>query len=127
MNQAPSQPCSAWATRLAARHPSDLSPAESADLQAHLQHCPACTSAHIAYALMETAIRQLPPVAPLERLSPEHFEEASTRSHLATEPIQLPTRSPGQSARRRPGCRLADCRFCNPVHAPCQHYSGGAG
>lgn len=108
MKQTPSQPCSIWATRLAARHPSDLSPAESAALQAHLQNCPACTSAYTTYALMETAIRQLPPVAPLERLSPEHFEEASTRSHLATEPIQLLTRSRHAHSRLSRTARLAN-------------------
>lgn len=93
MKHAPSQPCSAWATRLAARHPSDLSPAEKEVLQAHLKDCPACTSAYTAYALMETAIRQLPPVAPLEHLTSEQFEEVSTRAHAANEPIMLPTRS----------------------------------
>lgn len=93
MKQAPSQPCSAWATRLAARHPSDLSPDEKAALQAHLQNCPACTSISIAYALMETSIRQLPPVTSLEQLSPEQFEEASARPQHVSEPIMLPVRS----------------------------------
>jgi hypothetical protein len=57
---------------------------------------------------METAIRQLPPVAPLERLSSEHFEEASTRSHLAAEPIQLPTRSRHAHSRLSRTARLAN-------------------
>lgn len=102
MKQAPSQPCSAWATRLAARHPSDLSPADSADLQAHLQTCSACAAAHADYALMETAIRQLPPVAPLELLLSERFEEKSTdrEEYSATRPAQISLR-PGHSRSRR--------------------------
>lgn len=101
MKQAPSQPCSAWATRLAARHPSDLSPAESEGLQDHLKNCPACTSASTAYSLMETAIRQLPSVAPLEHLASEQFEEVSTRAQSANEPAALPVRSHTRRLRPR--------------------------
>lgn len=102
MKQAPSQPCAARAARLAARHPSDLSPAEHADLQAHLTTCPACAAASADYALMETAIRQLPPVAPLEVLTSERFEEKEVerKEYPASRADQISLR-PGHSRPRR--------------------------
>lgn len=101
MNQAPFKPCATWATRLAARHPSDLSPAEHADLQAHLQTCPACASAADAYTFMERAIHNLPPVAPpaefaLEQPTYELGEDVpqpiKPRNYLNSRPRPQPSR-----------------------------------
>jgi hypothetical protein len=110
MKQASSQPCLAWATRLAARRPSDLSPAENTDLQAHLQTCPSCSSVYTAYAWMDTAIRQLPPVAPLQLLSPEHFEEKSVenREYLTNKLTQLNIRAAHHRPRLSRMGRLAN-------------------
>jgi hypothetical protein len=95
MKSVPLQPCPAWATRLAARHPSDLSSAESAELAVHLRSCPACAEASAAYSLMETAIRELPPVAPLAVFSTEQLEEANTHSdpQLTAEAARRPVRA----------------------------------
>ena len=105
MNQAPTKPCTRWATRLAARHPSDLSSAEHAELQAHLKTCPSCASASTDYALMETLIRGLPPVAPLAvaEFTPEEDAHAEPSTY-APQPILLSNytsrRQPPQPPRR---------------------------
>jgi len=95
MNLSQSRPCSDRARSLAARHPSDLSSTERAELQAHVQICPSCSSAYAAYALMETAIRALPSVMPLAEISPELLEEKSAK----TAPAQT-------NERMRPDSRL---------------------
>jgi hypothetical protein len=54
------QPCAAWAEKLAATHPDDLSPTEWAALEAHIAHCPACAAIRVEYRLMDDRIRNYP-------------------------------------------------------------------
>ena len=63
-------PCTAWAEKLALRR-EDLSPADHAALDAHIQTCPACEAVHADYIFLDTRLRALPPPAlkPLPRLS----------------------------------------------------------
>ncbi|HZS76328.1 MAG TPA: PQQ-binding-like beta-propeller repeat protein [Ktedonobacteraceae bacterium] len=62
------QPCPQWAKKLAALHPGDLTSAEQANLQAHIQSCPACAAVIAEYREMDARILALPPVAPLPDL-----------------------------------------------------------
>jgi len=64
-------PCVAWAEKLALRQ-EDLSPADQATLDAHVQTCPACQAAQTDYHFLDARLRALPPSAlkPLPRLSP---------------------------------------------------------
>src|SRR6266849_2638869 len=64
-------PCIAWAEKLALRQ-EDLSPADQATLDAHVQTCPACQAAQTDYHFLDARLRALPPSAlkPLPRLSP---------------------------------------------------------
>lgn len=66
-NSAP-QLCNVWATRLAAAHPADLTPADRAGLAAHLASCPACSALAARYAQMDTRILQSPGPDPLPEL-----------------------------------------------------------
>lgn len=68
MKNAVSQPCNIWATRLAAAHPDDLTPADRAGLAAHLASCPACSAAAARYAQMDARILQSPGPDPLPEL-----------------------------------------------------------
>lgn len=54
------QPCAAWAEKLAAKHPDDLSQTEWAELEDHLAHCPACAAVRAEYRLMDERIRDYP-------------------------------------------------------------------
>ncbi|HEX9132737.1 MAG TPA: hypothetical protein VF844_10625 [Ktedonobacteraceae bacterium] len=54
------QPCAAWAEKLAATHPDDLSPTEWAALEAHIAHCTACAAIRVEYRLMDDRIRNYP-------------------------------------------------------------------
>lgn len=68
-NRAPMRvPCAGWAENLAASHTGDLSPAEHAALNAHIEACPACSAARSEYREMDALIRGLPAVAPLAEL-----------------------------------------------------------
>src|SRR5215831_8158802 len=64
-------PCVAWAEKLALRR-EDLSPADQAALDAHIQTCLACQAAQADYHFLDARLRALPPSAlkPLPRLSP---------------------------------------------------------
>jgi hypothetical protein len=53
-------PCAAWAKKLAATHPYDLSPSEQMALLAHLEKCPACAAIRLEYQLMDARIRNYP-------------------------------------------------------------------
>jgi hypothetical protein len=66
-NSAP-QLCNVWATRLAAAHPADLTPAERAELESHLASCPACSALAARYVQMDARILQSPGPAPLPEL-----------------------------------------------------------
>lgn len=60
--------CNAWATRLAAAHPDDLTPTERADLEAHLASCPACSALAARYAQMDARLLHSPAPDPLPEL-----------------------------------------------------------
>lgn len=54
------KPCAAWAEKLAATHPDDLSPTEQAALEAHVAECPACAAVRAEYRLMDVRILEFP-------------------------------------------------------------------
>src|SRR5437660_1521635 len=88
-------PCIAWAEKLALRR-EDLSPADCAALEAHIQTCPACEAAQADYDLLDAQLRALPLLAlkPLPRLSHQIFtldEEADTLNRIPTN-SRLPAR-----------------------------------
>lgn len=68
MKSAAPQSCNSWATRLAAAHPDDLTPAERVGLEAHLASCPACSALAARYAQMDARILQSPAPEPLPEL-----------------------------------------------------------
>lgn len=110
MNKVLTKSCASWATRLAARHPSDLSVEQAAALSAHLKTCPACASVHAAYTLMETSLRQLPPVAPLTQLPIEQLTEniPATKQSSTSEPIVLSNRASAARARQSRPVRMVN-------------------
>src|SRR6266436_1199647 len=69
-------PCVAWAEKLALRQ-EDLSPADQATLDAHVQTCPACQAAQTDYHFLDARLRALPPSAlkPLPRLSLQNLRQ----------------------------------------------------
>src|SRR6266436_4641089 len=69
-------PCVAWAEKLALRQ-EDLSPADQATLDAHVQTCPACQAAQTDYHFLDSRLRALPPPAlkPLPRLSLQNLRQ----------------------------------------------------
>ncbi len=52
-------PCTDWVEKLTARHPDDLSPADSQALHAHLALCRACNEVYTAYRSLEGGLRRL--------------------------------------------------------------------
>ena len=52
-------PCVNWQEKLAVLHPDALSPAERADLDAHMAGCPGCTAAFADYQKMDSMIREV--------------------------------------------------------------------
>lgn len=54
------QPCAAWAEKLAATHPDDLSPAEWDELETHIAYCTVCAAVRAEYRLMDDRIRSYP-------------------------------------------------------------------
>src|SRR6266851_114416 len=81
-------PCVAWAEKLALRQ-EDLSPADQATLDAHVQTCPACQAAQTDYHFLDARLRALPPSAlkPLPRLSPSFSSrDAGVRREVDASP-----------------------------------------
>src|SRR5581483_8456056 len=74
-------PCVAWAEKLALRY-EDLTPADQADLEAHLATCAVCRAAQADYHFLDARLRALPPpgIKPFPRLSlsPSHNQQART-------------------------------------------------
>lgn len=72
-------PCIAWAEKLALRR-EDLSPADRAALDAHLQTCSACEAAQEDYHFLDSRLRALPlsPLKPFPRLSTQIFAHDAT-------------------------------------------------
>src|SRR6266567_8186796 len=54
------QPCKAWAEKLAATHPDDLTPSEWTKLKDHITRCPACAAVRAEYLLMDERISNYP-------------------------------------------------------------------
>src|SRR4051794_36573083 len=84
MKQSGRVPCPAWATKLAATHPTDLPPAEHAALDAHIANCPACASIQQSYRDIEVSLLALPPIEPCA-LHPEQLpaRRRAEERHLA--------------------------------------------
>ncbi len=70
MNDLVCEPCAAWAEKLAAVHPEDLSPSERVELEAHVAKCSACATVRDEYRLMDARIRDFPAPQFLLNLSP---------------------------------------------------------
>ncbi|MGH2480945.1 MAG: anti-sigma factor family protein, partial [Ktedonobacteraceae bacterium] len=99
-------PCIAWAEKLALRR-EDLSPADRAALDAHLQTCSACEAAQEDYHFLDSRLRALPlsTLKPFPRLSAQTFardtaaidapEKVSANGAGSLSRVSLP-------ARRRP-------------------------
>jgi predicted anti-sigma-YlaC factor YlaD len=88
MNNNRLMPCTAWAERLAARHPEDISPTDRIALNDHIATCEACAAVYAAYGAMEINVRALPttslPGLPYDRLRrQEKFIMPSLSSLLA--------------------------------------------
>jgi len=77
-------PCTTWAEKLALRG-EDLSPADRAALDAHIQNCPACEAVQADYDFLDARLRALPPPAlkPLPRLSLQTFVQDKEASDSA--------------------------------------------
>src|SRR6266849_7928489 len=101
-------PCIAWAEKLALRQ-EDLSPADQATLDAHVQTCPACQAAQTDYHFLDARLRALPPSAlkPLPRLSPAFVGRNAGASNEVDvggrlEPARRSSRTRQQAVRRGP-------------------------
>jgi len=57
-------PCAAWANRLAALHPDDLTPDEQMALKHHLASCSDCAAVYAAYQQVDARILSLPVIQP---------------------------------------------------------------
>lgn len=77
-------PCPQWISKLTTRHPDDLTAEERMALTEHLEHCEACSAAENTYKVMKRAMHSLPPVEPLQKLSPDLLEQQNTRKHALT-------------------------------------------
>ncbi len=60
MNNKRLMPCTAWAAKLAARHPEDISPTDRIALNDHIASCESCAAVYAAYCAMEINVRALP-------------------------------------------------------------------
>src|SRR5712692_6271271 len=96
-------PCIAWAEKLALRQ-EDLSPADRANLDAHIKTCPACEAAQEDYYFLDTRLRALPPstLKPLPRLSLHSLapETAETVARMAEEEAAASAPRSSSAARR---------------------------
>ncbi len=106
------QPCQQWAERLAARHPSDLSPDEQRALRSHVAGCPACAAVLAEYRAMDAAILALPAVESLPFASVESIARApiiATMNSQGTQPVTRERRAghSGTPARRAALIRFA--------------------
>ncbi len=85
-------PCTAWANRLAALHPNDLTPDEQTAVKNHIASCPACAAVYAAYQEVDARILSLPAVQPsLQQI-------ARLDASIAERPA-LPARAPTRLAR----------------------------
>ncbi|MBV9231896.1 MAG: zf-HC2 domain-containing protein, partial [Chloroflexi bacterium] len=100
-------PCAAWANRLAALHPDDLTPDEQMALKHHLASCSDCADVYAAYQQVDARILSLPLVQPsaqqvaqVETLITDQTAHDRSRKSL-THPLEdspLPTRRQTPSA-----------------------------
>src|SRR5260221_11612608 len=104
-------PCTAWANRLAALHPNDLTPDEQTAVKNHLASCPACAAVYAAYQEVDARILSLPAVQPslqqIARLEASIADQTQNNPHrkppaVVQERPALPVRS---NRARRVGAR----------------------
>ena len=87
--------CNFLAEKLATRHPVDLSPAERAELNAHIASCLACATKQADYNMLTTRIRQLPAAVPLAATTHEFFwRDAASSQRASVRPIRAFTPLP---------------------------------
>jgi len=101
-------PCTAWANRLAALHPNDLTPDEQTAVKNHLASCPACAAVYAAYQEVDARILSLPAVQPsLQQIARLDASIADQTQHnprrkppiIVQERPALPARAPTRLAR----------------------------
>ena len=101
-------PCTAWANRLAALHPNDLTPDEQTAVKNHLASCPACAAVYAAYQEVDARILSLPAVQPslqqIARLEASIADQTQNNPHrkppaVVQERPALPVRAPTRLAR----------------------------
>ncbi len=101
-------PCTAWANRLAALHPNDLTPDEQTAVKNHLASCPACAAVYAAYQEVDARILSLPAVQPslqqIARLDASIADQTQNNPRrkppaVVQERPALPARAPTRLAR----------------------------
>lgn len=97
-------PCAAWANRLAALHPDDLTSDEQAALKHHLANCSACAAVYAAYQQIDARILSLPLVQPsaqqiarvealiTDQIAHSHEREITTLAEYPLSPARVPKR-----------------------------------
>src|SRR5258708_4541368 len=89
-------PCTAWANRLAALHPNDLTPDEQTAVKNHIASCPACAAVYAAYQEVDARILSLPAGRPsLHKI-------ARRDASFADQPQNNPRRKPPAVVQERP-------------------------
>lgn len=107
------RPCQQWAARLAARHPSDLTPGEQRALRSHVATCPACTAVLAEYRAMDAAILALPAVEPLPFASVESIARTPIIATMNSQDMQSATRERRARHADAPARRAALARFAS--------------
>jgi len=101
-------PCTAWANRLAALHPNDLTPDEQTAVKNHIASCPACAAVYAAYQEVDARILSLPAVQPslqqIARLDASIADQTQNNPRrkppaVVQERPALPARAPTRLAR----------------------------
>lgn len=103
MNAQNEAPCAAWAEKLALLHPDDLSPADRAALEAHVDSCPVCSSVSAQYAEIAALVRDLPASDVPEEVPPRLvglWEEEDKRQQVRN-PLPISTQQARPKRNRR--------------------------
>ncbi|MGB8343596.1 MAG: hypothetical protein WCD86_01870 [Ktedonobacteraceae bacterium] len=107
------RPCSQWAERLAARHPSDLTSDEQRALRDHIAGCPACAAVLAEYRTLDSAILALPAVEPLPFASVESIARAPIIATMNSQDMPPVTRARWARHTDAPTRRAALARFAS--------------
>lgn len=99
-------PCVAWAKRLAALHPDDLTPDEQAALKQHMASCSDCAAVYAAYQQIDAGILSLPTVQP-------SAQQVAQLEALITDSTSNDLHDP----RRQPAASIGE-RTALPARAP---------